>query len=276
MSFVEKDLDVSIQKQCTLLAIPRSIYYHKPKRKACLLDEMLMQAMDCIYMEEPTYGSRRIRDELFKLGYKVGRKRVRRLMRVMGLEPIYPKPRLIIPGKGHKKYPYLLRNLDIERSNQVWCTDITYLPLGDSHVYLTAVMDWSSRYVISWKLSNSMDEAFCVECLEEALEAEGIPEIFNTDQGSQFTGEAFTGVLKTHKIKISMDGKGRALDNVMIERLWRTVKYDDIYIRGYERMGELYQGLSVFFRKYNTRKHQTLGMSPEEKYRSGFKMENAA
>ena len=276
MSFVEKDLDVSIQKQCTLLAIPRSSYYHKPKRKACLLDEMLMQAMDCIYMEEPTYGSRRIRDELFKLGYKVGRKRVRRLMRVMGLEPIYPKPRLSIPGKGHKKYPYLLRNLDIERSHQVWCTDITYLPLGDSHVYLTAVMDWSSRYVISWKLSNSMDEAFCVECLEEALEAEGIPEIFNTDQGSQFTGEAFTGVLKTHKIKISMDGKGRALDNVMIERLWRTVKYDDIYIRGYERMGELYQGLSVFFRKYNTRKHQTLGMSPEEKYRSGFKMENAA
>ncbi len=267
---------MSIQKQCTLLAIPRSSYYHKPKRKACLLDEMLMQAMDCIYMEEPTYGSRRIRDELFKLGYKVGRKRVRRLMRVMGLEPIYPKPRLSIPGKGHKKYPYLLRNLDIERSNQVWCTDITYLPLGDSHVYLTAVMDWSSRYVISWKLSNSMDEAFCVECLEEALEAEGIPEIFNTDQGSQFTGEAFTGVLKTHKIKISMDGKGRALDNVMIERLWRTVKYDDIYIRGYERMGELYQWLSVFFRKYNTRKHQTLGMSPEEKYRSGFKMENAA
>jgi putative transposase len=165
MSFVEKDLDVSIQKQCTLLAIPRSSYYHKPKRKACLLDEMLMQAMDCIYMEEPTYGSRRIRDELFKLGYKVGRKRVRRLMRVMGLEPIYPKPRLSIPGKGHKKYPYLLRNLDIERSHQVWCTDITYLPLGDSHVYLTAVMDWSSRYVISWKLSNSMDEAFCVECL---------------------------------------------------------------------------------------------------------------
>ena len=276
MSFVEKDLDVSIQKQCTLLAIPRSSDYHKPKRKACLLDEMLMQAMDCIYMEEPTYGSRRIRDELFKLGYKVGRKRVRRLMRVMGLEPIYPKPRLSIPGKGHKKYPYLLRNLDIERSHQVWCTDITSLPLGDSHVYLTAVMDWSSRYVISWKLNNSMDEAFCVECLEEALEAEGIPEIFNTDQGSQFTGEAFTGVLKTHKIKISMDGKGRALDNVMIERLWRTVKYDDIYIRGYERMGELYQGLSVFFRKYNTRKHQTLGMSPEEKYRSGFKMENAA
>ena len=267
---------MTITKQCKLLGVPRSSYYHKPNRKVSLLDEMLMQAIDRIYMEEPTYGSRRIRDELRKLGYKVGRKRVQRLMRVMGIEPIYPKPRLSIPGKGHKKYPYLLRNLDIGRSNQVWCTDITYIPLGDTHVYLTAVMDWSSRYVISWKLSNSMDESFCVECLEEALQAEGTPEIFNSDQGSQFTGEAFTRVLKAHEIKISMDGKGRALDNVMIERLWRTVKYDDIYIRGYETMAELYQGLSAFFRKYNTRKHQTLGMSPEEKYRSGFKMENAA
>lgn len=276
MIFVEKCLDMSVTKQCELLAVPRSSYYHKPKRKVGLLDELLMQAMDRIYMAEPTYGSRRIRDELRKLGYKVGRKHVRRLMGEMGIEPIYPKPRLSIPGKGHKKYPYLLRNLDIDRSNQVWCTDITYIPLGDSHVYLTAVMDWSSRYVISWKLSNSMDEDFCVECLEEALEVEGVPEIFNTDQGSQFTGEAFTGVLSAHKIKISMDGKGRALDNVMIERLWRTVKYDDIYVRAYETMNELYQGLSAFFRKYNTRKHQGLGMSPEQKYRGGFKMEDAA
>ena len=267
---------MSITKQCKLLAVPHSSYYHKPKRKISLLDELLMQAMDRIYMTEPTYGSRRICDELSKLGYKVGRKRVRRLMGVMGVEPIYPKPRLSVPGKGHKKYPYLLRNLEIERSNQVWCTDITYIPLGDTHVYLTAVMDWSSRYVISWKLSNSMDEAFCVECLKDALEAEGEPEIFNTDQGSQFTGEAFTGVLKAHEIKISMDGKGRALDNVMIERLWRTVKYDDIYIRGYETMSELYQGLSAFFRKYNTRKHQSLGMSPEQMYRGGFKIEDAA
>lgn len=267
---------MSIQKQCKLLGVPRSSYYHKPKRQVSLLDELLMQAMDRIYMDEPTYGSRRIRDELAKLGYRVSRKRVRRLMRTMGIEPIYPKPRLSVPGKGHKKYPYLLRNLEIDRSNQVWCTDITYIPLGDSHVYLTAVMDWSSRYVISWKLSNSMDEAFCVECLEEALQAEGTPEIFNTDQGSQFTGDAFTGVLKKHEIKISMDGKGRALDNVMIERLWRTVKYDDIYIRGYETMAELYQGLSAFFGKYNSRKHQTLGMSPHDKYRGGFEMKDAA
>jgi len=267
---------MSIKKQCQLLGVPRSSYYHRPKRKVGLEDELVMQAIDRIYMEEPTYGSRRIRDELQKLGYRVGRKRVRRLMRVMGIEPIYPKPRLSIPGKGHKKYPYLLRDLEIERSNHVWCTDITYIPLGDGHVYLTAVLDWASRYVISWKLSNSLDESFCVDCLEQALEAEGVPEIFNTDQGSQFTGEAFTGVLKDHEIKISMDGKGRALDNVMIERLWRTVKYDDIYVRGYETMAELYQGLAAFFRKYNTRKHQTLGMSPEEKYRSGLELKKAA
>ena len=251
---------MSLQKQCKLLGVPRSSYYHKPKRAISKLDEMLMlmQAMDRIYLEEPTYGCRRIRDELSKLGHHVGRKRVRRLMDKMGIEPIYPKPRLSTPGKGHRTYPYLLRNLDICRSNQVWCTDITYIPLGDSHVYLTAVMDWSSRYVISWRLSNTMDESFCVECLKDALKVSGKPEIFNTDQGSQFTSESFTGVLKDHKIKISMDGKGRALDNVMIERLWRTVKYDDIYIRGYETMSELYQGLSAFFKKYNRRKHQSL------------------
>lgn len=267
---------MSIQRQCQLMGVPRSSYYYRPKRKVSVMDEMLMQAMDRIYMEEPTYGSRRIRDELNKLGYEIGRKRVQGLMGVMGIEPIYPKPRLSIPLKEHKKYPYLLRNLEIKRSNQVWCTDITYIPLGDSHVYLTAVMDWSSRYVISWRLSNSMDEAFCVECLEEALGAEGTPDIFNSDQGSQFTGTAFTSVLKDHGVRISMDGKGRALDNVMIERLWRTVKYDDIYVRGYETMTELYHGLSAFFEKYNTRKHQTLGMSPEQKYRGGLKMEVAA
>lgn len=267
---------MSIQRQCELLGVPRSSYYHKSKRTVCLEDELVMQAIDRVYMEEPTYGSRRVRDELHKVGYTVGRKRVGRLMRTMCIEPIYPKPRLSIPGKGHKKYPYLLRGLEIECSNHVWCTDITYIPLGDSHVYLTAVMDWSSRYVISWKLSNSVDSAFCVECLEEALQAEGVPEIFNTDQGSQFTGESFTGVLKKHQVRISMDGKGRALDNVMIERLWRTVKYDDIYVRAYETMSELHHGLAAFFRKYNARKHQRLGMSPEQKYREGFKMETAA
>jgi putative transposase len=273
---VKKEEKMSIAKQCQLLGVPRSSYYHKPKVNPRLGDELLMQAMDRIYMEEPTYGSRRICDELEKLGYSVSRDRVRRLMRLMGIEPIYPKPRLSNPGKGHKTYPYLLRNLEIERSNHVWSTDITYIPLGDTHVYLTAVIDWSSRYVISWRLSNSMDKSFCIECLEDALQKEDPPEIFNTDQGSQFTSEAFTEVLKNHEVKISMDGKGRALDNVMIERLWRTVKYDDIYIRGYETMMELYRGLEAFFAKYNARKHQTLGMSPEQKYREDLRLKNAA
>ena len=276
MSFVERGVQMSIQRQCKLLGVPRSSYYHPTKRKLGVEDELLMQAIDRVYLDEPTYGSRRIGNELRKLGYKVSRKRVRRLMRVMGIEAIYPKPRLSQANKAHKKYPYLLRELKIKRSNHVWCSDITYIPLGDGHVYLTAVMDWSSRYVLSWRLSNSMDEAFCVECLKEALETEGKPEIFNTDQGSQFTGQAFTGVLKAADIRISMDGKGRALDNVMIERLWRTVKYDDIYVRGYETMSELYQGLRAFFRKYNTREHQSLGMSPEEKYRGGFEHKQAA
>lgn len=276
MNFVEKGLKMSIQKQCKLLGIPRSSYYHRPRRKLDLEGELLMQAIDRIYLDEPTYGSRRVRNELRKLGYQVSRKRASRLMRLMGIEAIYPKPRLSQANKAHKKYPYLLRGLDIKRSNHVWCTDITYIPLGDGHVYLTAVMDWSSRYVISWKLSNSMDEAFCVDCLQEALQAEGTPEIFNTDQGSQFTGQAFTGVLKDAQIRISMDGKGRALDNVMIERLWRTVKYDDIYVRAYETMSALQEGLSAFFRKYNAREHQSLNMSPEEKYRSGFELKEAA
>lgn len=267
---------MSIVKKCKLLSVPRSSYYHRCERKWDADDEMLMQAIDRIYTDEPTYGSRRMLDELRKLGYKLGRDRVRRLMRRMGIEPIYPKPRLSKPGKGHKIYPYLLRNLEIERSNQVWCADITYIPLGAAHVYLTAVLDWSSRYVIAWKLSNSLDEAFCVECLEEALEAEGAPEIFNTDQGSQFTGKTFTGTLTAKEIKISMDGRGRALDNVVVERFWRTIKYDDIYIRGYETMSELRRGIAAFIRKYNRRKHQTLGVSPEEKYRGGLEQKEAA
>jgi len=267
---------MSITKQCLLLGVPRSSYYHRPIAVCDRSDELLMQTIDRIYMEEPVFGSRRMVDELEVLGYKAGRDRVRRLMRLMGIAPIYPKPRLSVPGKGHTIYPYLLRGMDIERSNQVWCTDITYIPLGNSHVYLSAVMDWSSRYVISWRLSNSLDAAFCVDCLEEALEREGVPEIFNTDQGSQFTGEAFTGVLKKHGIRISMDGKGRALDNRMIERLWRTVKYDDIYIKGYETMSELYHGLNAFFAKYNRRKHQTLRMSPLEQYRKNQTLKTAA
>lgn len=274
--FIDKKQPLSITQQCKLLKVPRSRHYRTCEHKTSKEDELLMQAIDRIALEEPTFGSRRMRDALQELGYCAGRKRVRRLMRQMGIEAIYPAPRLSEPGKGHKVYPYLLRDLSIERSNQVWCTDITYIALGTSHVYLVAVMDWSSRYVISWRLCNSLDATFCLECLEEALEKEGCPEIFNTDQGSQFTSDAFTGTLNKHGIKISMDGRGRALDNRMIERLWRSVKYDDIYIRGYETMNELYHGLKRYFEKYNARKHQSLGESPQSLYRKGLSLKPAA
>lgn len=276
MALVAEEEAMSVKRQCELLEVSRSSYYHcgadAMDKKA--EDELLMREMDKIYLEEPTYGSRRMLDELKEKGLNVGRDRVRRLMREMGIEPIYPKPRLSQPGKGHKIYPYLLRNLEIEDPGHVWCSDITYIPLAGSHVYLTVVMDWASRYVISWRLSNSLDESFCVECLDDALLKEPPPKIFNTDQGSQYTGTTFTGRLKDAKIAISMDGRGRALDNRMVERLWRTVKYDDIHIRAYETMGQLHEGLKRFFHKYNTRSHQGLGgISPLEAYgrRSGRK-----
>jgi putative transposase len=275
MACVAEEEALSMVRQCELLEVPRSSYYHGkllPDRRAG--DELLMSEIDRIYLEEPTYGSRRLCDQLKLMGHAVGRDRVRRLMREMGMEPIYSKPRLSQPGKGHKIYPYLLRNLEITDPGHVWCSDITYIPLAGGHVYLTVVMDWASRYVISWRLSNSLDEGFCVECLGEALLKEPPPEIFNTDQGSQYTGTAFTGRLRDAGVRISMDGRGRALDNRMVERLWRTVKYDDIYIRAYETMGQLQEGLKRFFHKYNNRSHQGLGrISPLEAYsrRSGRK-----
>jgi len=268
MSWISSDEPMSISAQCRLLGVPRSSFYHKPKRQPRVADELLMQAIDRLFMEEPTFGSRRMCDALQELGYEIKRERTRRLMREMGIEPIYPKPRLSHPGKGHKVYPYLLRGLDINCPNQVWCTDITYIPLGRTHVYLCAVMDWHSRKVLSWQLSNTLDASFCIEALEEALGHYGTPEIFNTDQGAQFTSDAFTRVLKNHGVRISMDGKGRALDNRMIERLWRSVKYDDIYIRAYESMPGLYQGLKRYFEKYNARKHQGIGGSPNACYAS--------
>ena len=272
---IEQGNKLSLSRQCLLLGVPRSSYYYRGNPQLLEEDEMLMQAIDRIYTQEPAFGNRRMVDELQKLGYKVGRDKVRSLMRAMGLEAIYPKPRTTKPGQGHKKYPYLLRNLKIDTPDQVWSSDITYIPLGNSHVYLTVVMDWASRYILSWKLSNSLDEAFCVECLEDALGAGTKPGVFNTDQGSQYTGKSFTGILQRHGIKISMDGRGRALDNVMVERFWRTIKYDDIYIRCYETMPDLYHGIEAFIAKYNRRKHRTLGMSPEEKY-FGQSQEKAA
>jgi putative transposase len=211
----------------------------------------LMRLIDEIHLQLPFYGSRRIRDELEDRGRPVNRKRVQRLMRLMGLVALYPKRLTSAPGRGHKVYPYLLRGLSIERPNQVWASDICYVPMAKGFMYLLAIMDWHSRRVLSWRASNTLDTDFCVEALEEALERHGTPDIFNTDQGAQFTAEAFTEALKSHGVEISMDGKGRWVDNVFVERLWRSVKYEDIYLRAYETPAALRAGLERYFRFYN-------------------------
>jgi putative transposase len=231
-------------------------------------DLRLMRMIDEQYTARPFFGSRRMVVWLGQQGEEVNRKRVQRLMRVMGLEAIYPKPRLSTAGKGHRIYPYLLRGVKIERCDQVWSTDITYIPMASGFMYLAAVIDWYSRYVIAWRLSNTMDGSFCVELLEEAL-GSGKPEVFNTDQGAQFTAEAFTGCLERSGVLVSMDGRGRALDNVFVERLWRSVKYEDIYIQNYEAVPELHRGLGRYFGFYNDeRPHQSLEYrTPAEVYR---------
>jgi putative transposase len=241
-----------------LLGLNRSSLYYEPAGETSE-SLRLMRLIDEQYTACPFYGSRRMTEWLVQHGEEVNRKRVRRLMRTMGLEAIYPKPRLSLAGKGHKIYPYLLRGVKVERADQVWSADITYVPMTAGFMYLAAVIDWFSRYVIAWKLSNTLDGSFCLEMLEEALEG-GRPEVFNTDQGVQFTAAAFTGRLEAAEVAVSMDGRGRALDNVFVERLWRSVKYEDIYIRGYEAVPELEQGLGRYFGFYNNeRLHQSLG-----------------
>jgi putative transposase len=258
---------LSVRRQCELLGLSRSSLYYEP---ACETAEnlRLMRRIDEQYTARPFYGSRRMTRWLIEQGEEVNRKRVRRLMRTMGLEAIYPKPRLSAAGEGHKVYPYLLRGVTIERADQVWSTDITYVPMTSGFMYLAAVIDWFSRYVIAWRLSNTLDGAFCLEMLEEALRS-GKPEVFNTDQGVQFTADAFTGCLESAGVAVSMDGRGRALDNVFVERLWRSVKYEDIYIRGYEAVPELHRGLWRYFGFYNDeRLHQSLGYrTPATVYR---------
>jgi putative transposase len=259
--------ELSVRHQCELLGLNRSTFYYEPTG-ASLEDLRLMRLIDEQYTAYPFYGSRKMTEWLTRQGEEINRKRVQRLMRVMGLEAIYPKPRLSAAGRGHKIYPYLLRDVRIERPNQVWSTDITYVPLPSGFMYLAAVIDWYSRYVISWRLSNTLDGGFCLEMLEEALRS-GSPEVFNTDQGAQFTAEAFTGRLLSAGVAVSMDGRGRALDNVFVERLWRTVKYEDVYIRYYETVAELLQGLTRYFAFYNQERiHQSLGYeTPAEVYR---------
>ncbi len=243
-------------RRCELLDMARSTAYYRPEPFS-EEDLALMRLIDEIHLQWPFYGSRRIRDELEERGHTVNRKRVQRLMRQMDLRALYPRRRTSQPGKGHKIYPYLLRDLPIERANQVWATDICYIPMAKGFMYLVAIMDWHSRRVLSWRVSNTLDTEFCIEALEEALRRFGAPEIFNTDQGAQFTSEAFTGVLKDQGVDISMDGKGRWVDNVFVERLWRSVKYEDVYLRAYETPTELRAGLGRYFEFYNTRRRHS-------------------
>ncbi len=249
---------LSLRRQCELVGLARSTLYYELAEPSPE-DLKLMRLLDEQYLETPFYGSRRMRVHLGAVGYRVNRKRVQRLMRQMGLEALYPKPRTSAPHPEHRIFPYLLRDLKVVRPNQVWCSDITYVPMPRGFMYLVAVMDWYSRYVLAWQLSNTMETNFCVEALEAAL-SQASPEIFNTDQGAQFTAEAFVGRVLAAGVQVSMDGRGRALDNVFIERLWRSVKYEDIYPRAYETVPELEAGLAVYFELYNHRRfHQSLG-----------------
>jgi putative transposase len=250
---------LSVRRQCELIGLNRSTYYWQPAGESPLNLE-LMRLIDQEYTRAPFYGYRKMTARLNNQhGFAVNHKRVARLMGTMGLQAVYPKPRLSIPNKAHKTYPYLLRGLDITRPNQVWCADITYVPMPNGFMYLVAVMDWYSRYVLAWQLSNTLDGAFCLETLRRALQR-GQPDIFNTDQGVQFTATDFTDELAAAEVRISMDGRGRYLDNIFVERLWRSVKYEDIYLKEYETVPLLTTGLGDYFDLYNyERPHQSLG-----------------
>jgi putative transposase len=263
---IKKNNPLSIVRQCRLLDLSRSAVYCRPAEPSEEEPE-IKRLIDIIHTNRPFLGSRRITDALQGVNYRINRKRVQRLMREMGIQAIYPKPNTSKPNAKHKVYPYLLRNLNINRPNQVFATDITYIPMPKGFAYLTVIMDWYSRKVLSWRLSNSMDTSFCIDALEEALDRFGKPEIFNSDQGSQYTSDDFTGVLKANDIRISMDGKGAWRDNVFVERLWRSVKYEEIYLNAYESMQEAKNGIGAWIEFYNReRKHQTLGMTPDMMY----------
>jgi putative transposase len=268
---------LSVVQQCQLLGIARSSYYYQPQSVS--QEELtLLRLLDQQYLETPFYGSRRMMLALREKGYSVNRKRVQRLMRQLGIEAIYPKPRLSQAAREHQVYPYLLRNLAITKANQVWCTDITYLPVLKGHFYLVAIMDWFSRQVLSWQVSNTLEVSFCIDALQAAIARYGVPEIFNSDQGSQFTSNGFTGCLKSYGIEISMDGRGRCHDNIFIERLWRSVKYELIYLKAFEDGIHLNQEMRKWFDWYNQeRPHQALGYkTPEAVYQESRLLKNAA
>ena len=256
---------LSLVRQCILLDVSRASVYYRPVPTRAK-DLELMALMDRQYLKTPFYGSRKMKAWLLQQGYLVSRKRVRRLMRLMGLEAIYRRPNTSKPAPGHRIFPYLLKGVEVNRVDQVWAADITYIPMAKGFLYLVAIMDWHSRHVLAWKLSNTMDTSFCVEALEESLGRHGAPEIFNTDQGSQFTSDAFTGLLKANGIQISMDGKGSWKDNVFVKRLWKSVKYEEVYLRAYESVPEARTGLGRYFEFYNAgRPHSSLGgMTPDQ------------
>jgi putative transposase len=258
---------LSIRRQCQLIGLNRASYYYIPASESPL-NLRLMRLIDEEYTDSPFYGYRKITNLLQRRGYEVNHKRVARLMRLMGLRAVYPGPRTSVPAQAHKIYPYLLRGVQIVHPNQVWSADITYIRLTGGFMYLVAIIDWYSRFVLAWRLSNTLDGAFCLEALDEALHLYGRPGIFNTDQGSQFTAHDFTGRLETAHVRVSMDGRGRAFDNIFIERLWRTVKYEDIYLKEYDTVPMLETGLTNYFHKYDyLRPHQNLNyLTPAEVY----------
>jgi putative transposase len=263
---IDRGIKLSVSRQCELVGLNRSCFYKGERNGAKQQDVLLMNEIDRIYTDCPFYGSRRITAELNRRGMNVNRKRIQRLMRIMGIYGQTPGIMTSRAHPEHKKYPYLLGGMTIDRPNQVWCTDITYIPMKHGFSYLVAIMDWYSRKVFTWELSNTLDSDFCVRALRKAIAEHGKPEVFNSDQGCQFTSKEFTDVLKSEKILISMDGKGRCMDNIFIERLWWSVKYEKIYLNDYPDMDSLYKGIVDYFDFYNNRRpHESLGyMTPSE------------
>ncbi len=264
---IDRESRLSVNRQCQILEIHRSGLYYRPKVEK---DENLeiMKLLDQKYFSTPFYGCRKLTSWLQELGYNVNRKRVKRLMRKVNWKTIYRQPKTTVVNKKHHKYPYLLKGLEINRKNQVWATDITYIPMAKGFMYLTAIIDLHTRYVLNWSVSNTMSAEWCAEVLQETIDKHGTPEIFNTDQGSQYTSEIHTKILKSNNIRISMDGQGRALDNIFIERLWRSVKYENVYLQAYTDGINLYKGLKDYFEFYNKeRAHQSLGYrTPHQDY----------
>jgi putative transposase len=274
---IERNHELALTKQATLLGISRGSVYYEPAPVSDA-DLALMRRLDELHLQFPFAGARMLRGLLAAEGSKVGRRRVTTLMRRMGIEAIYRRPNTSKPAPGHRIYPYLLRGLTIDRPNHVWATDITYIPMARGFVYLTAVMDWFARRILAWRLSNTMEASFCIDAVEEALAKHGCPQIFNTDQGSQFTSADFTGMLASNGIAISMDGKGAWRDNVFVERLWRTVKYEEVYLHAYDGVGEAQRSIGRYLAFYNAKRPHTAldGRTPDQAYFDPLPLRTAA